>query len=173
MSGPYMAQPLSREQIRNVANYLRKKLGLYNEKYFPVMQILELILPTLDPKFHYEVRPIAEMGSRHGMSYPEESRIELREDVYINACNGKGRDRMTVAHEIGHYILHLPKNIAFARTARNEEIPTYCNPEWQAGAFAGELLAPPHIIRGLSVIEVARTCGVSYAAAEKQLKHSC
>jgi Zn-dependent peptidase ImmA (M78 family) len=51
---------------------------------------------------------------------PQDSLIILREDVYEGAHAGNGRDRMTVAHEIGHLLMH--KNIAFARAEPGVEI---------------------------------------------------
>lgn len=70
---------------------------------------------------------------------PQDSLIILREDVYEGAHEGNGRDRMTVAHEIGHLLMH--KNIAFARAER-VEIRAFESSEWQAKCFSGELLSP-------------------------------
>ncbi|MCM3625603.1 hypothetical protein HN020_14990 [Brevibacillus borstelensis] len=67
--------------------------------------------------------------------------------------------------------MHRPTNIALARNEKEEEIPAFKNPEWQANTFAAELLAPPHIIKGLSAAEVALTCGVSKDVASIQLKN--
>lgn len=46
------------------------------------------------------------MGAKHGETIPSENRIRIREDVYERACNGYGRDRLTMAHELGHLLLH-------------------------------------------------------------------
>ncbi len=64
--------------------------------------------------------------------------------------------------------MHTPERIALARIDRRQSIPTYSDPEWQANTFAGELLAPPHITKGLSEFDIARYCGVSGAAAKIQ-----
>lgn len=81
------------------------------------------------------------------------------------------RDRFTIAHEIGHFILHKPGMIELARTQTVQDIPIYKKPEWQANTFAGELLAPPQVIRGLSLEEVSSSCGVSLQVSEIQLKN--
>lgn len=171
-SQSFVAQPMSRRNIRNLANFFRKELGLTNEKYFPVIQVLEWGLAIIDEDFQYEIQDMHEMGTRHGLTYPDQSKIIIREDVYENAINGLGRDRLTIAHEIGHYLMHDTKNLALARTGNGQKIAAYLDPEWQANAFAGELLAPPHIIRGMTPFRISRECGLSMQAAEMQLKHS-
>lgn len=167
----YEASPLSRANIRSLTNFIRKIVGLENERYFPIREFLEFLMPKIDEDFVLEVLTKHEMGSNHGLALPEEKIIRLREDVYDGAIAGKPRDRLTMAHEIGHYFLHTKERISFARNRGGSgELPAYRDPEWQANAFAGELLAPPHIIRNMSVTEVMHYCGVSQDAARKQLK---
>lgn len=43
----FVAQPLKRVQLRDLARQLRELLGLENELYFPVMQVLEHAMPLL------------------------------------------------------------------------------------------------------------------------------
>lgn len=149
-----IAQPLSRKEIREIARDLRKALDLENEPYFPIMPFVEGILPRIDPKFELEVL------YRH--------QILLREDVYERACDGKGRDRFTVAHEVGHYILHIPSKIVLAKLEQGTAVPNFMDPEWQADAFAGELLMPAHLMKGVSPVIIAEKCEVSEAAARYQ-----
>lgn len=167
----YIAIPMSREKVREVACFIRRILQLENEPYFPVLHFLELGIPLIDKDFNYEIRPIEDMGSCYGITYPEEHLIALREDVYERASVGVPRDRFTIAHEIAHYLLHNPKTVSFARSNGHERVPPYLDPEWQANAFAGELLAPPHIIKDMSsVTEIEERCGVSRKVAEIQLR---
>lgn len=167
----YIANPMSRKKIRALANTLRNVLDLRNETFFPVVEFLELGMPQIFESFSYEVVP-TEVMSEYGVTYPKKNKICLREDVYERAISGVGRDRFTVAHEIGHYVLHKPGSLSLARTDVVKEIPAYRKPEWQANTFAGELLAPPHIISGLSAKEVALCCGVSIEVARIQLKNT-
>ncbi|MDR9857831.1 ImmA/IrrE family metallo-endopeptidase [Paenibacillus sp. VCA1] len=167
----YEASPLSRKDIRNFVNDIRKVMGLTDTRYFPIREFLEFVMPQMDENFVLEILPKHEMGSNHGLAYPEDKVIKLREDVYDGAVAGKPRDRLTMAHEIGHYFLHTKERISFARNReKSGQLPAYRDPEWQANAFAGELLAPPHIIQGMSVFEVMQNCGVSQDAARIQLK---
>lgn len=96
--------------------------------------------------------------------------IIIREDVYLGALNNVGRDRMTIGHEIGHFIYHSPSRIQLARTDPSASLPAYMDPEWQATVFAAELLVPYHLINGMTAEEVSYHCGVSLQAANIQLR---
>jgi hypothetical protein len=94
-----------------------------------------------------------------------------------------GRFRATVAHEIGHCILHVPflnfesssqgasKDMLFRKTTH---IKAYENPEWQAWEFAGALLMPKnrvirYAISGLPLHQMAQTFGVNPAFVKVRL----
>ena len=128
-----IAQPLSRNDIRDFTYNLRKAIGVEDKPYFPIMRFLELLLPQLDEKFELQIYSEQEMGDAHGLTYPEQHVIRLRRDVYDSACDGKGRDRFTVAHEVGHYFLHTPARIVLAKLEQGTSVPEYMNPEWQGG----------------------------------------
>ena len=108
------------------------------------------------------------MKGRYAEALPQRNLMRIREDVYINASNDIGRDRFTLAHEVGHFILHGEGRVALART-NEENIPAYRKPEWQANTFAGELLIPAHLIKGKSEDNIAEICKVSLQAARIQL----
>lgn len=167
----YVAKPTSRKKIRSLANMLRKSTGLYDESYFPVVEFLELAMPKIFKEFECEIVPVSEMPNEYAVTYPEKNQICIREDVYDRAISGVERDRFTIAHEIGHFIMHKPGSIALARSQSIYEIETFKQPEWQANTFAGELLAPPHVIRGLSLKEISSNCGVSLQVSGIQLKN--
>jgi Zn-dependent peptidase ImmA (M78 family) len=128
----------------------------------------------LDPEFVWEVLPTHEMGDEHGLTIPSEHIIRLREDVYNRACDGHGRDRMTVAHEIGHYLLHRTPAV-FARgdnkKKKEEPLPPFRSSEWQANCFGAELLVfPEGIDASMADTEVAKMRGVSKDAAAYQMR---
>jgi hypothetical protein len=164
--------PLSRSDIRRYADLVRnlasRELGI-RSAYFPIVDVIERLLPRIDPSFHLEILEIDEMGDVHGLTIPSQHVIKLREDVYDGACDGKGRDRMTVAHELGHYILH--DDLSFPRQMKASEIPAYQNAEWQANCFSGELLVPANraCICG-DASTVANLFGVSYEGAAYQYR---
>lgn len=167
----YKAAPQSRNQLRRYVQYIKEKTGLQNEIYFPILPFVENVLPMMFPDYQFEILPKEVMGSKHGETYPNKNIIRIREDIYEGAASGKGRDRLTVAHEVGHFFNHEEDSIILCRLAPGQKLKPYEDPEWQADAFAGELLAPSHLIRNMSVQEVMLKCGVSEAAAKNQLRH--
>lgn len=169
MSNAAVASPTSRIKLRGIANQIRKDIKCPNELYFPIVEFIEWMMPMLYPGFDYVLLEKSEMGNCHGKACPEDKVIYLREDVYNGACNGNGRDRFTLAHEVSHYILHKPGNVSYARLEKGKTIEPFRNPEWQANTLAGEILIPMGLIKGLTESEIAVRCGVSRTAASIQL----
>jgi len=167
----FKADACSRRDIQRFVYSLKKKVGLENELYFPVIEFLENVLPMIIPDFNYEIVSENEMGNKHGETYPSKNLIRIREDVYDRAVAGEGRDRLTVAHEIGHLFMHEDDCVALCRLEPDEKLKPFEDPEWQADCFGGELLASSYLIKGMRACEVEERCGVSGAAARCQLKH--
>ena len=158
--------PLSRKTIRREADAIRESIG-WTKPYFPIVGYLEHVLPRLLDDFALDVMEIPDLGADHARTYPSERLIQVRLDVYEGACRGKGRDRLTLAHELGHLVLH--QRIALTRSVRDDSIPAYSSSEWQASCFGGELLMPADHVRSCgSVREIATTCVVSVDAATTQ-----
>jgi len=165
------AAPMSRKQIRRLIRYIKKQAGLENELYFPIIPFVENVLPLMFEDYQFEVVPIEEMGKKHGETFPNSNTIKIREDIYLRAVKGEGRDRMTIAHEVGHFFLHEKDSISLCRLAPGEKLKPFEDPEWQANAFGGELLASSYLIRNLSKNEVMNKCGVTFEAASIQVDH--
>lgn len=74
------------------------------------------------------------------------NRIEVTEKFMIDFENEYPRNRYTLAHEVGHIILHseIVMRLAPLAARRNTQRPikTYENAEWQAEHAAGALLMP-------------------------------
>lgn len=104
----YMASPLSRLNIRLLARAVRKKLRIQDVLYVDIVGIAENVFPELfkDEGYEFNVVSAEEMSELHGLTDTQNAKIYIREDVYDNACKGKGRDRMTIAHEVGHFLMH-------------------------------------------------------------------
>ena len=166
----YKACAISRNDIRAYVHKIKSMVGLEKNLYFPVVQFLKNILPILIPDFQVEYPTVAEMGNLHGETYPSRNLIRIREDIYLGAVAGKGRDRLTIAHEIGRLFLHEDDAIALCRLEPGQKLKPYEDPEWQANAFGGKLLASSYLIKGMSETEVQTRCGVSAVAAHCQLK---
>lgn len=157
--------PRRKVDIIEIATNVRRGLGpcVSDSGYVNLPVALEW-LPVLLPNFEFEVINARQMGFDHGRTWPDRKLIHIREDVYDGMCQGLGRDRFTVAHELGHLFLH--PGVALAR-AWNENLKIYKNSEWQADTFASALLIDEdHLAECRSVEEASRRFGVSLEAAQ-------
>lgn len=157
-------KPLKLKDIRKICSRIRKLFGIPVDEPIDIVRLLEHKLHLLGIEF--EIVPESELEMRHGESILGQKIIRIREDVYNRACAGHGRDRLTMAHELGHIILHQKEDIVLTRSEGT--IPPYMDPEWQANAFAGELLAPFQYIKHMDILDISTQYGVSIEAASVQ-----
>lgn len=166
----FVAQGTSRKQIRAFTKYIRGLCGMTDRLYFPVVEFLEIILPYLVDDFTYEIVERSEMPDKEGETIPSFNTIKIREDVYEKATHGDGRARFTILHEVGHLLMHNNDRVVPYRKSDKTSLKAYEDPEWQADAFAGELLIAEHLVKNMSVNEIEICCGASHSAAECQYK---
>lgn len=145
---------------------LRRMTGFDKEPYFPIVHFIEWIMANPENGMELEILTKEEMQDTYGTTNTGSNKMRIREDVYEGAVRGNPRDRFTLCHELGHYFLHQPENISYARG----DIPAYRNPEWQANVFAAELLAPYELVKNMSTNEIAEKCGMSHQAAHIKYK---
>lgn len=165
MSGPSCeVPPRSQDNVFGVAMGVRQQLNIQYDA-FPIAQVLEFVMPLAFPGFGLEVGDFHQMGNNHGLTIPAENIIRLREDVYDGMVDGKGRDRFTAAHELGHYLMHRDIPIQFHR-AENGQLKPFRDSEWQANRFAGGLLMPTdRMVQCKSLAEVVERFQVTRDAA--------
>lgn len=164
----FRVPPLSAAKIEAQAAAFRRALGVTGDM-FPLVEVVETSIPELWEDFSLEVLEEEEMGDAHGLTYPEHGVICLRTDVYYGFLAGNGRDRFTVAHELGHLVLHNGVGLA-RKMVEPTSLKAYENSEWQANTFAGALLIPEEAgIRLSDPADLAAACGVSFRAAEVRL----
>jgi len=162
------ALPLSRKQIRELARRIRDYLDQSTVYYIDVVRLVEFTLPEKFAGFLLDIQNKADMGKNHGYAQPDVRVMAIREDVYEGACAGRGRDRFTLIHELGHLLLHNSDRMRNRRATGKPK--AYCDPEWQANVFAAEFLMPIELMSGLaSITDVAVKFGVSRSAATVQL----
>lgn len=166
----FIATPMNRAEIRSLAFQVRSNFGFGKTLRFPILEFVELALPQIDKNYAFEVADFRELGQSHGLTEREGDfvTIKIREDVYDLAYDEAGRDRGTVAHELGHYLMHARSPTLHRHFGG--EVRTFEDPEWQAKCFQSELLVPKHLVLGMSAEEAASACGVSLQAAEYQMK---
>lgn len=167
----YLVEPKSRNDLRILARQFRRFLHLENVLYFPIVQLLD-VLPEFFSDFSYEVVSDNVLSADvHADTDVRTGHIRIRESVYERACMGEGRDRMTIAHEIAHYITLCACGFRLERNFSGCKQPAYRDPEWQAKCFAGELMIAAHLCHKMSPDEIVDQCGVSREAAWCQHKH--
>ena len=132
-----LVPPLSTKTIRSFADQVRSVFLEDSKIEFPIMDVLEFRLSSIFDGFYVDVRDAEYMGDLEGQVLAGGNGIALREDVYVGAWTGNRRDRFTVCHELGHFLMH--RSVTMAR-ARDDADKIFCDSEWQADTFAGTLL---------------------------------
>lgn len=93
--------------------------------------------------------------------------------IFYDDQTSLARQRFSIAHELGHIILHQPTY----PTVLNREISPNDDPmEAEANVFASQLLAPMCVIHFLNVNtpqEIAELCQISRTAAEIRYQRLC
>lgn len=167
----YIVEGKSRKDLRNLAMILRKHLGLENRLWVPIVELLDVLAEILEG-FSYEIVPDHAMSpGTHAETDIRTGHITIKESVYERACNGEGRDRMTIAHEIGHFFTLCFCGFKLQRNFKRQEVKPFNDPEWQAKCFAGEFMVARHLTEDMSVSQIVETCGVSIDAADYQHNH--
>lgn len=160
-------KPMSFKMIQETAQRLRELVGAENNYEFPVLQFVEWILCNPESGIQLEIVPVSEMNGMYGLTNTNSDVLKIREDAYLGAYKGNPRDIFTLCHEVGHYFLHQPNRVEFARG----DIPAYRNPEWQANAFAACLMAPYNLVKDMSAKEISTKCNMSLQAASIHRKN--
>ncbi len=90
-----------------------------------------------------------ELPNEYAVSVPKEKSIFVRQSVYHNACDGVPRDTFTLAHELGHLLLHADTNPTYAHSQSTSLHHYQEDAEWQANTFASELLVDSRNLKGI------------------------
>lgn len=90
-----------------------------------------------------EICEFKDMPHEYAKARPATGELYVRMDTYLNAANGAPRDRFTLAHELGHLILHadVVPEFAFSQSPSNHDFRE--DAEWQANEFAAWFLVDP------------------------------
>lgn len=161
----YANQGLSRQDIRDISRAMRVVFRL-GDGYIDVVYLIENIIPEFDSKFEWEICGKDNMQPGVYAYYdPVINKLTISEETYYGACNGIGRDRFTLAHEVGHYLLHSDQ-AALQRVSPDIPLPAFRDPEWQANTFASEFLAPYDKVKYMTKEQVAQQYGLSLRASE-------
>lgn len=149
----------------------------------PILEIFDVVLPD-----EYDVMAgVVEAlpAPLEGVTYRQGDQvfIDIPESTYTSASNGDGRSRFTLAHEIGHAVLHSDQiheamvSGNFSGLYRTEQISSERNPEIQANRFAATILMPESTMLvalkryGCNMTALQRLFKVSYSALKFRLQN--
>jgi hypothetical protein len=151
-----------------------------------LVRLIETDLQTSG--IHVQPASVEELGDNLAVTDPSgmtDINILLREDLWDELYQGgrrANRARATVAHELGHAILHVPiirrrrssphSRHLLARVASGS-VPTYMSSEWQAWMLGGCILAPLRTLKTVQHLDpwtLAQTYGMSPAMMKAHLK---
>lgn len=137
--------------------------------------------------FFYPARRV-ELPGAEAVTIPDEdgnTNVLIHQQAFDNLFTGgpmARQPRATVAHELGHVVLHapyvrelrrLPEAQQMLRRASRSDLRSFESAEWQAWIFAGCLLLPRGTIDdmvGQSVTRIARLYGVSTSMFEAHMR---
>ena len=159
------AKPQSCDSIKNIVKDFKENYEIFSNGQVNVIQCLDKLL--INDFLEYEVVSDNELKGSYAETDLYFRKIIIKESVYFGDVQGNPRDRFTIAHELGHMVLHT-QGITLCRN--NERINIYEDPEWQANQFAAEFLVPLEKIHSMSISEIANTFQVSIEMATYRKK---
>lgn len=175
MSEDHYVQPASRQDIEAKAYAWRDALGVSTYCAAPDMTaILEIELRKKLPIISILIKSDQTMDNIEAYTEFDPPTITLRESVYTAAAKHDGRARMTLAHELGHLLLHksaAPLNRAPERYKNADKLKPFASAEYQANVFGAAFLVPDWIACDFDdPAALARHCCVSRKLAT--IRHS-
>ena len=161
-----IGEAMGNMDILGLTRLIRECVGCQYATCFPIVEFVEIALPEISG-VNYEYCSENELPGEYAHYDPNINTIKIRQDVYCRAANQNGRDRFTIAHEVGHSLLHA-NGVKFSRVS-DKKIPIFQDVEWQANTFASFLLMEPRIICGMTQDLIATECKTSHSAAKVAL----
>ena len=160
----FKVSPRKRIDIKRVAQSIRDQLSVKGKlnilALFEVLQSAEVFDVAVVENLNVEA-----------VTYPDKDLIEIRQDIYQGAVEGNGHCRFTLAHELGHFLLHRGESgVGFARANITTPAGAFEDSEWQADEFASELLIDSRELTGTeTALEISLKFGTSEQAANYKL----
>src|SRR4051812_32522326 len=148
----FEVDPLKDLEVREHAKSLRGSLGWVDEEHVdPLVLESKTEIWTVRGKMPFSLEFVsdADMPGDSGLTLYEEPKIVVKipRSVRARAFMGDGYARYTIAHELGHAVLHVDKLIQGAALPRRRLgnatspwIPKFKSAEHQAMVFAAALL---------------------------------
>lgn len=164
----YRVNGTSRKRLREMAKDIRTRMGVREDGIIPILSMLEKEINEMG--WDLEIVDPKEIPGTYAITTPQLKTVKISEPTYMKAYTGRERERFTVAHELGHLVLHQNVALSFARS--EDTVKAFEDPEWQANTFAAELLVPIDKITDMSIEEISKKYGVSYQVAKIQKSYA-
>ena len=173
MSDDFVAH-IPDEEIARIALRARAQLLLGETPKVSMIRVLEIGIPQLFPDYELHIDPPEQMGDVEAYVANFPPRTVVSEPVYKAAFADHKRSRFTLAHELGHLLLHLKYlQNADGRSERSNSYNLSFVPrsERQANRFAVHFLMPASIVRRFPDPDrLSAACGVNRDVAERRLE---
>lgn len=162
----HKVSPRSRNEIVNLATYARDALGITTAKV-SICGLLERL--QHQELLELEIVEDFVLDKDEAQAYPDKNLIKIKNSVYDAACDGQGHARFTLAHELGHILLHKNQQASYARGDNHHKI--YEDSEWQADTFASAFLMDERFIDRArdTTTDLMNRFGTSHEAAAVRL----
>ena len=154
------------QEIRALAHQMRDLLAQsrFNSTQVPIAELLDYLRDS--GQIEFILLEDHELPSEYAVSSPNQKIIRCRESVYERALDGNARDKFTLAHELGHTLMHQNTNPEFARSQLDSGHHYTEDAEWQANTYASELLVDSRQLEGInSPRDIEKRFGVSFESA--------
>jgi hypothetical protein len=155
------------DELENTARAFLRKIGLENQVKPDMMTIISK-LKHVDPSFEYRRVPDSEMTEAEARWSSRDTEISMRESVFVAMQRGEPRARMTVAHELSHYLLkHEGQlNRSTVKSSAEVAVKRIVIQESEARRLAPRILAPEHLVpEDASIHDIIEMFALSYEAA--------
>lgn len=163
----------STQDIRAIAHQVRDKL-VHHKRFGRIVLPIAELLDFLRDKGEIEFILVEdnELMHEYAVSFPngddstDKPIIKCRQKVYHAALDGSPRDKFTLAHELGHVLLHRNTNPAFARAQTPSNHHYTEDAEWQANTFASEFLVDSRKLDDVNTPKcIEQKFGISFESA--------
>jgi len=168
----YKVQRLNQRNIMQRANSLRELAQNYitpDTGYFNLGDFVCYLHDNNDIEFEMVIID-DELTQEEGVASPSSNRFLIPDHVFNSLMEGQPRARFTVAHELGHIMLH--EQPVHYRNGINSWHHHEEDSEWQANTFAAHLLVEFEKARDINIANtIANQFGVSMEVALIYMKN--
>ncbi|MBZ9850589.1 ImmA/IrrE family metallo-endopeptidase [Mesorhizobium sp. CA14] len=142
-------ESLNELEIAERAHQFRATFGIADKTYVDIIEILEFRIIDFVPDFRLIIRRDIELKNTAETTI-DPPRIFVRETIYDAACEGDRDCRRILAHELGHFLLHMKIEGSMQRNLLGYEKQILASNslssiEDQADIFARHFLVPPYV----------------------------